>query len=192
MTNPSGKREDICRTALELFAEHGFHGTSMAMIADNAGVGAGTIYRYFENKDVLIKVLYKSIEGQIVEVVRKDCPPGGPVRTRFIHITRVLLNYCISHPREFRYIEQYHNSPYGVSFRRDKLLGKSADHDIIHELFKEGTAQGVIKDLPLTIFFAIALGPLIAVARDHILGFIVLDDALITQTVEACWDGVEK
>jgi hypothetical protein len=33
--------------------------------------------------------------------------------------------------------------------------------------------------LPLVILFALAFGPLLAVARDHILGFISLDDALI-------------
>jgi len=36
--------------ALELIAEHGFHGVPAASIADQAGVGVGTIYRYFENK----------------------------------------------------------------------------------------------------------------------------------------------
>jgi len=53
MTKPD-KRDDIVRAALELIAENGFHGAPMAMIADKAGVGAGTIYRYFENKEVLI------------------------------------------------------------------------------------------------------------------------------------------
>jgi len=47
------KRDDIVQAALELIAENGFHGAPMAMIADRAGVGAGTIYRYFENKDLL-------------------------------------------------------------------------------------------------------------------------------------------
>ena len=56
------KREEIMQAALELIAEHGFHGAPMAMIADKAGVGAGTIYRYFESKDVLITELYRELE----------------------------------------------------------------------------------------------------------------------------------
>jgi AcrR family transcriptional regulator len=44
MTKPD-KREDIVWAAMELIAEHGFHGAPMAMIAERAGVGAGTIYR---------------------------------------------------------------------------------------------------------------------------------------------------
>jgi hypothetical protein len=30
------------------------------------------------------------------------------------------------------------------------------------------------------------------VAREHILGFISLNDSLITRTVEACWDGIRR
>ncbi|MFZ2950245.1 MAG: helix-turn-helix domain-containing protein, partial [Desulfuromonadaceae bacterium] len=56
------KRDEIVRAALELIAENGFHGAPMAMIAEKAGVGAGTIYRYFENKDVLINELYRGLE----------------------------------------------------------------------------------------------------------------------------------
>jgi len=59
------KREEIIRASLELIAEHGFHGSPMSMIADRAGVAAGTIYRYFENKDALIIALFGEIDEKI-------------------------------------------------------------------------------------------------------------------------------
>ncbi|MHB1014879.1 MAG: TetR family transcriptional regulator, partial [Desulfurivibrionaceae bacterium] len=37
----SEKRQEILHAALELIAEHGFHGAPIASIADRAGVGAG-------------------------------------------------------------------------------------------------------------------------------------------------------
>jgi AcrR family transcriptional regulator len=40
---------------LKLITEHGFHATPVSMIASEAGVGAGTIYRYFESKEAIIK-----------------------------------------------------------------------------------------------------------------------------------------
>lgn len=49
-----------------------------------------------------------------------------------------------------------------------------------------------MKELPLIILFALAFGPLMAVARDHILGFISMDEALILRTIEACWDGIKR
>ena len=186
------KRDEIVRAALELIAENGFHGAPMAMIADKAGVGAGTIYRYFENKDVLINELYRELEQRLYDVLMKGYSPEKPVRERFIHLGTTILRYCITNPLDFRYLEQFHNSPYGVAHRRDKLFGDTNQKDIYRELFEEGVAQQVIKNLPLVVLFALAFGPLITVARDHILGFVRLDDRLITQTIEACWDGLKR
>jgi TetR/AcrR family transcriptional regulator, repressor of fatR-cypB operon len=190
MTKPD-KRTEIVRAALELIAENGFHGAPMAMIAEKARVGAGTIYRYFENKEVLINELYRELEERIYSNVMNGYSPEKPVRERFLHLGTAILRYCISNPLDFRYLEQFHNSPYGVEFRRDKVLGKNGNKDIYRELFEEGIVRKAVKDLPLVILFALAFGPLITVARDHILGFVILDETLIGQTIAACWDGVK-
>ncbi|MDU0460117.1 MAG: TetR/AcrR family transcriptional regulator [Geobacteraceae bacterium] len=186
------KRDEIVRAALELIAENGFHGAPMAMIADKAGVGAGTIYRYFENKDVLIEELYRELEEKMYPVLVVGYDVEHTIRGRFIHLGTALLHYFIACPLHFRYLEQFHNSPYGAAFRREKLLGKLEKGDLFCSLLQEGAEQQVIKDLPLTILAALAFGPLINVARDHILGFITLDDELVARTVAACWDGLKR
>lgn len=186
------KREEIVRAALELIAENGFHAAPMAMIAEKAGVGAGTIYRYFENKDVLINELYRGLEERLCAVIKQGYSPEKPVRERFLHLGTAILRYCISSPLDFRYLEQFHNSPYGIAHRRDKIFGEADEQDVYRKLFEEGVAQHVIKELPLVVLFALAFGPLITVARDHILGFVDLDEALIEQIIVACWDGLKR
>ena len=79
-----------------------------------------------------------------------------------------------------------------MEHRRDKILGEKEGCDIFLKLFEEGAARQIMKDLPLVILFALSFGPLAAVARDHILGFMTLDDGLIAQTVEACWDAIRR
>jgi AcrR family transcriptional regulator len=180
------------KAALEMVAEHGFHGSPMAMIAERAGVGAGTIYRYFENKEVLIQELYRDLEDRIFPVLLEGYVPERPIRERFLHLGTAWLRYVINNPLDFLYLEQFHNSPYGVEFRRDKILGKKEGCGPFHDLFNDGISQQVIKGLPLVILFSLFFGPLVAVARDHILSFVTLDDALIALTVEACWDGVKR
>jgi TetR/AcrR family transcriptional regulator, repressor of fatR-cypB operon len=186
------KRDDIFRAALELIAENGFHGAPMAMIANRAGVGAGTIYRYFENKEVLITELYRELEGKIKDLILEGYSKERPIRERFLHLNSGLFRYFIAFPLHFRYVEQFHNSPYGIVCRRDKILGESGNQDVFKELFDEGLEQQVMKDLPIIVLFALAFGPLLAVVRDHILGFIDLNDTLIERTTEACWDGVKR
>jgi hypothetical protein len=115
-----------------------------------------------------------------------------PIRERFVHLSTALLRYFIANPLDFRYLEQYHNSPYGVAFRRDRILGEGADGDLFRRLLEEGMALRIVKNLPLAVLFSLAFGPLLAVARDHILGFVELDDSLLAQTVLACWDGIKR
>ena len=184
------KRGKIVQAALALIAEHGFHGAPVATIAARARVGAGTIYRHFENKDELIAALYRELEGQIHAAILKGYAPEEPVRGRFLHLGSALLRYFIENPLDFRYLEQFHNSPYGVVFRRNKFLGENHGNDIFRELFQEGVSRKVLKDLPLVILFALAFGPLLAAARDNILGLVCLDDKLITRTIAACWDAI--
>lgn len=191
MTKPD-KRHEIVRAALDLFVGQGFHGAPMALIAERAGVGAGTIYRYFENRDILIIELYKEVEEEIFPFILDGYSDKAPFRARFLHLGTKLLRYFIEYPLHFQYLEQFHNSPYGTAYRRDKLLGKEGHCDVFRELIEQGMAQQVLKDFPLVILFDLALGPLLAVARDHILGFVVLDDSMIHRTIEACWDAVRR
>jgi len=187
------KREEIVKASLELIAEQGFHGAPMAQIAERAGVGAGTIYRYFENRDVLITELYREIEERMDQFLMEGYTTESPFRARFLHLGTALLRYFVENPLIFRYVEQFHNSPYGVAVRRDKILGnREGGCNAFKELFEQGMAQQVLKDFQLVILFDLAFGPIVTVARDHILGFIQLDETTITRTVEACWDAVRR
>jgi AcrR family transcriptional regulator len=55
-------RREILDAALDLFAEQGFYGTSLRDIARAVGVREGTIYHYFESKELLFEALL--LEGQ--------------------------------------------------------------------------------------------------------------------------------
>ncbi|MDD5171337.1 MAG: TetR/AcrR family transcriptional regulator [Syntrophales bacterium] len=188
----SDKRTDVMQAALELIAEQGFHGAPMADIAEKAGVAAGTIYRYFENKEVLITELHRELEDKISAALLEGYPVESPLRERFLYLIRELLRHFIKNPLHFRYMEQYFNSPYGISMHRDRLLGKSGNQDIVMEIFREGSTQQILKDLPVVVLFSLAFGPLISLMRDHTLGFICLDETLIKKISAACWDGIKR
>lgn len=186
------KRRDILQAALELIAARGFHGAPMAEIAAKAGVAAGTIYRYFSGKDDLIVEIYQELEETMRAAILQKSPEGLPVRERFLALQRASIKYFIAHPLHFRFMEQFFNSPYGDTMRRDSLLGKPGKHNLLIDIFSEGIAQRILKDFPLPIIFSLATGPLMFLMRDHIFGFITLDDALIERTTVACWDAIRR
>jgi len=191
----SDKHADILQAALELIVERGFHDAPMSEIAEKAHVAAGTIYRYFENKDVLINDLFQEIEDKLMEVLLDNYPLGEPVKEQFFYVFGELCRYLLIHPLHFRYMEQFFNSPYGISKRRDKLSGKNINQDkrdTLKEIFDEGISQQILKDLPVSVLSSLAIGPMLYVIRDHTLGFVVLEDPLIRRIAEACWDAIKR
>ncbi len=61
----SERREQILEAAYRLFAEQGYHGTTVGDICDELGVGKGVFYWYFTSKDTLFKELLRSCLFQL-------------------------------------------------------------------------------------------------------------------------------
>jgi AcrR family transcriptional regulator len=51
------RRAQILAAAADCFRSHGFHGASIAQISKAAGMSAGHIYHYFENKEGIIAAI---------------------------------------------------------------------------------------------------------------------------------------
>ncbi len=189
MSRQADKRTAILRATLKLIAEHGFHGAPTSMIAERAGVGVGTIYRYFRDKEELIHTLYEELEARHRAFVMQGYEENGPIRDRFYHLCRNIYRYLLANPLEFRFLEQYFDSPYGVAKMRQKL--ESAGEPF-HALLKEGKQQGIVKDLPTLLLFGLIFGPMINVIKDHDSGLLPLNDVLVDQVIRATWDAIQR
>jgi TetR/AcrR family transcriptional regulator, repressor of fatR-cypB operon len=182
------KRQAILDAALELCAEHGFHGAPISMIAARAGVGVGTIYRYFQDKDELLIELFRALHRRVRAQIYADYPTAEPLRGRFLFLFTRLLRFFLEAPLEFRYLEQFHYSPYGVACQEEM----AAEENNIRDLLIEGREQQIIKDAPLPLLEAIAFGPIVALAKEQISGRVEVDEAMIACAVAACWDGLKR
>ncbi|NKC02297.1 MAG: TetR family transcriptional regulator [Pseudomonadales bacterium] len=59
----SEKRQELIDTAIRLFGEHGFHGTGIDRIAEEANVSKKTMYQHFRSKEELIVAALKHHDG---------------------------------------------------------------------------------------------------------------------------------
>src|ERR1700742_1111596 len=59
-------REAIEQAARKLFAERGFHGTTLADITSAAGKSSAVFFRYFDDKKDLLAVLAESFLDNVV------------------------------------------------------------------------------------------------------------------------------
>jgi len=63
IVNKEEKRRNIALSCRELLLEHGIGDVTISQIAETAGVGKGTIYEYFENKeDIVFEIITTFID----------------------------------------------------------------------------------------------------------------------------------
>lgn len=63
------KKALIANAALELFANEGYHSTSISKIAQKAGVSKGLLYNYFEGKEDLLAHIFNYIMNKTMDML---------------------------------------------------------------------------------------------------------------------------
>ena len=182
------KRADILRATLQLVCTHGFHGTSMAMIMAEARVGAGTVYRYFKSKDVLMEVLYGEIRYAADQAMISGLDENQPVRERFMRLWRNRASFLMQHADYQQFIEQFELSPY--TFRADDA--QRAVSDQIELFFEYARRQQFLKNESTFLLMAMIFAPLHRMVALHRSQKLVLTNDVLDVMAAACWDAVRR
>ncbi len=73
VTKMEDKKILILDAAMKVFSSEGFHKAKISKISELAGIGAGTVYLYFKNKDNILEELFvrswSKIESRLFELV---------------------------------------------------------------------------------------------------------------------------
>src|SRR5256885_14167109 len=111
------KRRAILDAALRVFAERGYHGTSVPEVAKAAEIGVGSLYRYFESKDALVNEVYRDAKLRFKAALLEDLPPVTRYkvdwgREWFGELWRRLAMFAAAEPEAFRFLEMQDHAPY--------------------------------------------------------------------------------
>lgn len=181
------KRQAILDAALSLFADQGFHGTSVPQIAQKAGVAAGTIYRYFDGKEAMVNVLYRHWRETVQLFVLDGFPITATPREQFGAYWRRLFDFAITYPKAIAFLDFHHHAAYldAKSFEAEKI-GRATLRPFI-----EGAQQrGELKAVQPEVIMAITIGALIGLVKAAREGNVKLTPALIKDAEEVCWSGI--
>jgi TetR/AcrR family transcriptional regulator, repressor of fatR-cypB operon len=185
----TGKREAILNAALQLFTEFGFHGTAMPQVAERAGVGAGTIYRYFTSKEALVNTLYRDWkEFQIAEILR-DVPPATPLREQFSIYWNRLVNFAMEFPVAFGFLELHFHAPYLDEQSRNV---EERGHNAMVGYFKNCLKQHIVKNVQAEFLGSLVIGAYVGMIKASRAGCFTLNKNLIAQAEVCCWDAIKR
>ncbi len=183
------KRRLILDAALRVFAERGFHGTSVPEVAEAARVGTGTLYRYFANKEALVNEVYRDAKLRLRSALLDGL--GAPKSDRlddaerwFHQLWQRLGSFAAAEPEAFRFLEMQDHVAYLDAESRQIELS------VIGPLFMAGKQmrdRATPSVAPTDILFALLWGAFVGLIKAGRLGYLTLDAARLAQAGHACW-----
>ena len=149
------RRRQILDAALAEFAEKGFQDANVSAIASRANVSQGTIYWYFESKQVLFHELLANVFAQVVQPLDEvlgntDLPPLERLRQAF----RTSLALFRGNTDKFRLLLNLWSRPalFGPESDETLLLDRIYREQILPSLgrvIQEGIDAGEIAPIDL-------------------------------------------
>ena len=141
------KYHQILEAAVKVFARQGFHQSTVAQIAKEAGVADGTIYLYFKNKDDILAQFFSYRTKQVFESFREEVDRAEASLDKLRNLVR-------RHLAEFQrdrdgavvyQVETHQNSRLAEAQIREM---SQMYRDLISEIVEQGQQEGTIrKDL---------------------------------------------
>jgi AcrR family transcriptional regulator len=146
------KKDSIINAALKLFVDNGFHGTATGKIAQEAGVANGTLFNYFKSKDELVIALYVSVKEDMADFLLKNTSNSDNLKEIMKSQFLASLFWALDNQLKFRFIQQFHTSPYLEKVEQDIVQSQVLPH---LTLIQTGIDKGIIKKLPVDFVYAI-------------------------------------
>jgi AcrR family transcriptional regulator len=139
----ASRRKELTRQAARLFAEQGYHGTSMEDLAGAMGVQKGTLYAHVRSKEELLLELAEAGGAafhEALDAIDERLPAVEKLRLALRAHLRVVaeqLDVATVFLREWRHLDEAHRQAFVAERRRYE--------ERIRALFEEGVAQSELR-----------------------------------------------
>ncbi|MBD3917385.1 TetR/AcrR family transcriptional regulator [Paenibacillus sp. PR3] len=137
------QRQRIIEAALKVFAVRGLQGTKMSMIAEEAGLSAGQLYRFFESKEELFVTLIRQVAEETTRAMESIYNlPGSPFDKIRAFTASTLKEESAKYP--FKMIQHVNTAEDAPEEAKQLIQQFSAKRYIeqLLPLFKEGQQTG--------------------------------------------------
>jgi len=181
------KRTAILDAALDLFVERGYYGTPVPLVAEHAGVGAGTIYRYFKSKEDLVNTLYRQVKQSLANFVLAGVKQDVPAREIFRQLWFRLADFARKYPKGFAFLELHHHASY---LDDESRAVEARILDLTRAFIMRLQIEKVVKPLSPMTLMIIVYWSFIGLTRCAQEGRIDLTDEVLAQTEQCVWEAI--
>jgi len=146
------KREKIIRAAWEIFTTRRYHESTMDDVAEAAGVGKGTLYRYFSDKEALfaatISDAIDNLRDEISQIVSREEDPAASL----LELVKRLVEFLEKKHDFFSIMHAEESRPGAADANRRRFRQQWSEKReelvaVVRKLLDRGTEKGVFRNL---------------------------------------------
>ncbi|MCP4753990.1 MAG: TetR/AcrR family transcriptional regulator [Proteobacteria bacterium] len=116
------KRNELLRSALELFTEYGFQRTSIGMITEKAGLSTGAFYLYFKGKVEVYRILNAEGNEILLRLLQDVLTwPGMTPLSQLSAMANAYYRFYTEHRGHYE-ISSIHNIGQKAFFQNEEML----------------------------------------------------------------------
>ena len=142
------RRAEILGAATAIFSERGFATADVQEIADKAGVGKGTVYRYFPSKEELFLGAVDHGMRQLKQAVDAAVAPVERPLEQVAEGVRAYLTFFDEHPEVIELLI-HERAHFRDRTKPTYFVHRDANMDRWQALFRELIQRGIVRDVPV-------------------------------------------
>ena len=184
------KRTKILNAAETLLAERGLYGLSIKVIAQTAGIAAGTIYCYFDNKDALLHELHKYILTEAAQTIFNGWQEQLSPKQKYDLLWQNAYQAVLKNPQRLTVIDMLYFTP---DQHHQEIV--CLDEDVFCPLvnfYQQGIDEGRFNNWEVPALITLSFDSAINLAKKVLKNKIIPDQMLLNRVRDASWSIIQK
>jgi AcrR family transcriptional regulator len=159
--DPLPTKTRVLEAAARVFLEHGFAGTSMDLVRQEAGVSNGSLYHHYPTKVQLADALYAHTLREFHATVMAPTAGRASAQTAVKGMVRAYIQWVVDHPDRARLLHELRRSG-GLADAGEWVAANAEGFDLLAQWLRRKVQAGETRDLPFPLWMALVFSPAIA------------------------------
>ncbi|NLC77139.1 MAG: TetR/AcrR family transcriptional regulator [Clostridia bacterium] len=192
MFQKSDKRSQIFQAAFKLFAQKGFFHTTVEEVAQEAGIGKGTVYGYFASKQELLRQMLIFATDYYFDTFFRVVEGNGGLKEKLVAIAKEHFRFFNEH-REIAKVVLYEHR-YITDDLGDWLIEKEQGRiQYLVELLRSAAANGEIRVVDFKMAARMITGALWNLGMEAVISsFSGTEEELAEGIIDILWLGLSR
>jgi AcrR family transcriptional regulator len=160
------KRAHILEAASRIFATHVYHLVTMDQVAAAAGVGKGTLYRYFPSKEDLYLAIVDEAFGLLIGRLETERAAAAMPEVALARMIGAIVETFAQHLPSFRLI---HSGEGRLFLRKKEVIRAQRAHiaRLLAEVLDQGVETGAFRKVDRTLAPSMLIGMVWGTTLNH-------------------------